>query len=208
MAGAGDRGWGLLATLVGMRVTVALGSRLRGNDEGEARGRRIMHRSPDAGTTGGGVGAAGAGDREWGCAGFPPSRERRGGGAWTTNYASVSGRGNDRRGRGSGGGGRPGVGLRWVPAFAGTTRGKRGDDELCRGLRTRERQEGRGSGGGGPPGVGLRWVPPSRERRRGKRGNDELCIGLPTRQRRERAWEWRGRATEGGGCWRPWLVCE
>ena len=30
--GAGDRGWGLLATLVGMRVTVALGSRLRGND--------------------------------------------------------------------------------------------------------------------------------------------------------------------------------
>ena len=70
-AGAGDRGWGLLANLVGMRVTVALGSRLRGNDEGgagttgyaevsgrgndegEARGRRIMHRSPYAGTTGG-----------------------------------------------------------------------------------------------------------------------------------------------------------
>ena len=38
--GSGRRGWGLLATLVGMRVMVALGSRLRGNDEGEARERR------------------------------------------------------------------------------------------------------------------------------------------------------------------------
>ena len=36
--GEGDRGWGLLATLAGMRVTVALGSRLRGNDEGETEG--------------------------------------------------------------------------------------------------------------------------------------------------------------------------
>ena len=65
--GSGRRGWGLLATLVGMRVTVALGSRLRGNDVGEARERPVLQRSPYAGTTGVGVGAAGAGDRGGGC---------------------------------------------------------------------------------------------------------------------------------------------
>ena len=57
-AGAGDRETWLLETLVGMRVTVALGSRtprriqdLRGNDEGAARERRVMQRSPSAGKT-------------------------------------------------------------------------------------------------------------------------------------------------------------
>ena len=50
-AGAGDRETWLLETLVGMRVTVALGSRLRGNDEGAARERRVMQRSPAAGKT-------------------------------------------------------------------------------------------------------------------------------------------------------------
>ena len=45
-AGADDRGRGLLATLVGMRVTVALGSRLRGNDEG-TRGNDVVRRGND-----------------------------------------------------------------------------------------------------------------------------------------------------------------
>ena len=94
VAGAGDRGWGLLATLVGMRVTVALGSRLRGNDEGEVR-------------------------------------ERRGRGVGTTGYAEVSGRGNDEgevRGRR----------IMQRSPYAGTTRGRRGNDGLCRGLPRRE----------------------------------------------------------------------
>ena len=102
--GRRERARRLLATLVGIRVTVALGSRLRGNDVGEAQGRRVMQRSPFAGTTGVAVETAGTGeevvgDLGWypsdGCAGFPPSRERRGGGARTTSYATVYLRGND-----------------------------------------------------------------------------------------------------------------
>ena len=102
--GRRERARRLLATLVGIRVTVALGSRLPGNDVGEAQGRRVMQRSTFAGTTGVAVGTAGTGeevvgDLGWypsdGCAGFPPSRERRGGGARTTSYATVYLRGND-----------------------------------------------------------------------------------------------------------------
>ena len=52
---SGRRGWGLLATLVGMRVTVALGSRLRGNDGGGG-----------AGMTRGRRGNGGSGRRGWG----------------------------------------------------------------------------------------------------------------------------------------------
>ena len=106
-AGAGDRGRRLLATLVGMQVTVALGSRLRGNDERGAgagdRGRRLLatlvgmqvtvalgsrlRGNDERGRGSGGSGRPGervVGDLGWyasdGCAGFPPSRERREGG--------------------------------------------------------------------------------------------------------------------------------
>ena len=116
-AGAGDRETWLLETLVGMRVTVALGSRtprriqdLRGNDEGAARERRVMQKSPLRG--GGRPGDVAVGDLGWyasdRCAGFPhatahprPSRERRGGGTGTSSYAKVSptrGRATGRRG--------------------------------------------------------------------------------------------------------------
>ena len=65
-----------------MRVTVALGSRLRGNDEGAARERRVMQRSPFAGARGGGTGRR-----------VMPSRERRGGGTGTSSYVSLRGGG-------------------------------------------------------------------------------------------------------------------
>ena len=51
-AGAGDGERWLLETLVGIRVAVALGSRLRGNDEGAAHPRPSRERrGGGAGTT-------------------------------------------------------------------------------------------------------------------------------------------------------------
>ena len=116
------------------------------------------------------------GDHLWyasvGCAGFPPTRERRGGGAGTTSGR----RGNDVR---NGGSGRPGgcwrsfvvceCWLRWVPAYAGMTRGRRGNDEW----EARERrEEGAGATRGGGAGTTTR----------GRRGNDELCKRLRRRE--------------------------
>ena len=89
-----------MANLRGSRVAVALGSHLRGND-----GRRRP-------------GVTVRGKLAWvacrGCAGFPPSRERReaatrGYGSWQTCVGRVSR-------------------LRWVPTFAGATGG--GDQGL------------------------------------------------------------------------------
>ena len=66
--------WGLQENSGGPRVVVALGSRLRGNDEGEVRVRR-------EGAAWGRPGVGAARELGWfacrGCAGFPPSRERR-----------------------------------------------------------------------------------------------------------------------------------
>ena len=107
--GAGDRGWGLLATLVGMRVMVALGSRLRGND---GRGAGMTGAGAGARTTGGegvgtvggeGVRTVGAGDRGWGLLAIL-CRMR------VMVALGSRLRGNDGRG-------------------AGTTRGRRGNDE-------------------------------------------------------------------------------
>ena len=96
-----------------------------------------------------------------GCAGFPPSRERRGGGARTTT-SEPRGR-SERR-------------LRWVPAFAGTTRGRSEDDDFCNRLPTREprgRSERR-----------LRWVPAFAGTTRGRSEDDDFCNRLPTREPR------------------------
>ena len=131
--GAGDREWGLLATLVGMRVTVALGSRLRGNDgrgagmTGAGAGARTTG-GEGAGTTGGeGVGTVGAGDRGWRLLailcrmrvmvalgsrlrGNDGRRGRGNDGRRGRGNDGRRGRGNDgRRGRGNGRSGRPGV---------------------------------------------------------------------------------------------------
>ena len=204
-AGAGDRERWLLETLVGMRGTVALGSRLRGNDEGATRGQRgndegvagttRRRRRGSRGTTNGSgrPREVAVGDLGWyardGCAGFPhatahprPSRERRGG------------RGNDegawkRRERATARGGcwRPWLvcegRLRWVPAFEGATRGsreRRGGDEGVAGT-TRGR---RGGSGGTTRG--------SRERR----GGDEGAAG----ERR------MGVETAGAGDRERWLL--
>ena len=183
-----------------------------------------MQRSTFAGTTGVAVGTAGTGeevvgDLGWypsdGCAGFPPSRERRGGGARTTSYAKVYLRGNDvgeARGRR----------VMQRSTFAGTTWGRREDDELCNGLPSRERQEWpwgrrerarrllatlvgirvtvalgsrlRGNDVGEAQGrrvmqrstfAGTTW---------GRRKDDELCKGLPSRERQEWPWGRRERA--------------
>ena len=64
-AGAVDRGRGLLATLVGTRVTVALGSRLRGNDEGR-RGNDEGRRGNDEGRRGNDERRRGSGERRRG----------------------------------------------------------------------------------------------------------------------------------------------
>ena len=272
-AGAGDRERWLLETLVGMRGTVALGSRLRGNDEGATRGQRGNDEGVAGTTRGSRERRGGRGNDEGATRG---SRERRGGdegaagerrGAWK------------RRERATGRGGcwRPWLvcegWLRWVPAFEGATRGQRGNDggggaagerrmgagrpgevavghlgwyarDGCAGFPpsrerrgvagttrgSRERPGGRGNDqgatrgqrgndeweratGSGRPGevaVGhLGWYardgcagfPPSRERR-GGRGNDE---GATRGQRGNNEWE---RSPARGGCWRPWLVCE
>ena len=71
-AGAGDRGRGLLATLVGTRVTVALGSRLRGNDE-RRRGNDEGRRGNDERRRGSGEGRRGNGELYKGL----PTRERQ-----------------------------------------------------------------------------------------------------------------------------------
>ena len=128
--------WGLLAIICGMRVAVALGSRLRGKDEGEARKRRGVVR------------AAGAGDRGWGLLAIicgmrvavalgsrlrgkdeGEARKRR-----VMQKSSFAGKTRGRRGDDECGGCWRSLGvcewrLRWVPAFAGKTRRRRGKDE-------------------------------------------------------------------------------
>ena len=189
--GAGDRGWGLLATLVGMRVTVALGSRLRGNDgrgagmtgAGAGAGARTTG-GEGAGTVGGeGVRTVGAGDRGWGLLATLV-------GMRVTVALGSRLRGNDGRGAGMTGAG-AGAGARTTGGEGvGTVGG-----------------EGVGTVGAGDRGwgllatlVGMRVTVALGSRLRGNDGRGAETTG-GVRERREGA-------TGGGGCWRPWLVCE
>ena len=134
-AGAGDRERWLLETLVGMRGR-------RGGLAGTTRGRRGAARER----------RGGRGNDEGATRGQQGNDE--GATSWETlvgmrGMVALGSRGGTTNGRGNGGSGRPGevavedLGwyegwLRWVPAFAGTTRGsreRRGGDEGAAGER-------------------------------------------------------------------------